>query len=270
MSQTNRLDEYDAQPTPKKSNTGLMIGGCIGCGCIGMIVLCIVVVVAAYRGCESLQGTFTDALQTGVCNNNLTQISAALDKYYEKYDSYPPAYTVDDDGNKLHSWRVLILPFLDDIDSEEQKHYENIKLDEPWNSEHNRQYHTEMPITFTCFQLQNFGNITQGHTSYKMVIGPGTLSEGSNSVTKDEITQNPFYITVIVEVVPNTNWMDPSEITVDEAVNGQMTGSHHKDGSYHIMRLDGTIEVMSKGEKLERKQFMIQATEDDEHDGHEH
>ena len=47
------------------------------------------------------------------CKNNLKQIGLALHNYHETYGAFPPAYTVDADGKRLHSWRTLILPYLD-------------------------------------------------------------------------------------------------------------------------------------------------------------
>src|SRR5262245_60216991 len=47
------------------------------------------------------------------CSNNLKQIGLALHNYHDKYGALPPAYTVDEDGKPLHSWRTLILPFME-------------------------------------------------------------------------------------------------------------------------------------------------------------
>jgi hypothetical protein len=47
------------------------------------------------------------------CGNNLKQIALALLTYETVYHALPPAYTVDADGKPLHSWRTLILPYLE-------------------------------------------------------------------------------------------------------------------------------------------------------------
>ena len=57
------------------------------------------------------------------CKNNLKQIGLALHNYHEKYQAFPPAYTVDATGKPLHSWRTLILPFVD-----QQALYDKIDL----------------------------------------------------------------------------------------------------------------------------------------------
>ena len=68
--------------------------------------------------------------------NNLKQIGLAVFNYSDTYDQYPngesPNVQYDDNGKPLLSWRVHILPFI-----EEDALYRRFKLDEPWNSPHN-------------------------------------------------------------------------------------------------------------------------------------
>jgi prepilin-type N-terminal cleavage/methylation domain-containing protein len=47
------------------------------------------------------------------CVNNLRQIILALRNYELTHKAFPPAYTVDADGRPLHSWRTLILPYIE-------------------------------------------------------------------------------------------------------------------------------------------------------------
>src|SRR5687767_14136115 len=46
------------------------------------------------------------------CKNNLKQIALALHNYHDVYGSFPPAYIADKDGRPMHSWRVLLLPYI--------------------------------------------------------------------------------------------------------------------------------------------------------------
>src|SRR3990172_9467251 len=67
------------------------------------------------------------------CKNNLHQIEMALHYYHDKYHCFPPAYVADASGRPLHSWRVLLLPFL-----EQENLYRQYRFDEPWDGPHNR------------------------------------------------------------------------------------------------------------------------------------
>lgn len=55
----------------------------------------------------------------------------AMHNYHDTYNHFPEPASRDDDGNPLLSWRVAVLPFI-----EQQALYEKFRLDEPWNSEH--------------------------------------------------------------------------------------------------------------------------------------
>ncbi len=79
------------------------------------------------------------------CVNNEKQIGLALHNYHARHNAFPPAYSVGKDGAPLLSWRVLILPFLDQNDLFREFH-----LDEPWDSPHNRTLIAKMPVTYRC------------------------------------------------------------------------------------------------------------------------
>ena len=74
-------------------------------------------------------------------------IVCALLAYQREHGALPPTFTVDAEGKPLHSWRVLILPYLGE---KEKALYDEIALDEPWNSEHNRQFFDRAPSTYKC------------------------------------------------------------------------------------------------------------------------
>jgi prepilin-type N-terminal cleavage/methylation domain-containing protein len=75
------------------------------------------------------------------CTSNLKQIAVALHNYEEAHKALPPGYTVDVNGRPLHSWRTLILPYL------EQALYRTIDLSKPWNDPANAQaLGTSVPV----------------------------------------------------------------------------------------------------------------------------
>jgi hypothetical protein len=78
-------------------------------------------------------------------SNNLKQQLLALHNFHDTYNRFPAAYSVDEDGKPLLSWRVHILPFI-----EQQELYKQFHLDEPWDSEHNKTLIAKMPKTFAA------------------------------------------------------------------------------------------------------------------------
>lgn len=77
--------------------------------------------------------------------NNIRQITVAVENYGECNKQFPPR------GENGHSWRVYLLPYLG-----EQDLYNQIRLDEPWNSDWNKQFHNQMPRVYAnplCRQI---------------------------------------------------------------------------------------------------------------------
>src|SRR6185295_15143515 len=54
-----------------------------------------------------------EASHRSQCQSNLKQLGQALRNYHDVYGSFPPAFVPGPDGRPWHSWRVLILPYLD-------------------------------------------------------------------------------------------------------------------------------------------------------------
>jgi len=79
------------------------------------------------------------------CMNHLKQIRLALDFYHDEYNALPPAYTTDANGKRLHSWRTLILPYM-----EHAALYKQINLSKPWNDPVNSALSSQMPEQFRC------------------------------------------------------------------------------------------------------------------------
>src|SRR4030095_9667762 len=86
-----------------------------------------------------------------------------------QYGSFPPAYIADKNGRPMHSWRILILPFL-----EEQALFSRYNFNEPWDGPNNRKLHGTTIALFEC-PADESPNRPTGMTSYVLVTGPGTL-----------------------------------------------------------------------------------------------
>ena len=72
--------------------------------------------------------------------NNLKQIAMALQCYHQANGCFPPAYIADKTGKPMHSWRVLILPYLDRDDL-----YKAYNFTEPWDGPNNKKLATSRP-----------------------------------------------------------------------------------------------------------------------------
>jgi hypothetical protein len=86
-----------------------------------------------------------EAARRTQCSNNLKQIALAFHNYHDTYKTFPPAYIPDENGRPMHSWRVLILPFL-----EQQALYNMYNFDEPWDSPANAMVTSTAIPVFQC------------------------------------------------------------------------------------------------------------------------
>ena len=187
------------------------------------------------------------------CSNHEKQIVLALHNYHDKHGALPPLYTVDDEGKPLHSWRVLILPYI-----EQRSLYEQIRLDEPWDSEHNRQFHDQMPIIYRCPSM-SLGN-PRKDCSYSAIAGgsfvPAKEAGSVLGLKLEEFTSGLSNTLAIFEVAEPFCWMNPTaDVSLDDFVQNGMNACH--SGAVNLMALmDGSIRsytVMSGGEKTLRE-----------------
>src|SRR5271166_372859 len=81
-----------------------------------------------------------EAARRAQCTNNLKQIALAMHNYASANNCFPPAATYTRDGKPLLSWRVLILPYL-----EQASLYNQFHLDEAWDSPNNKPLGDRMP-----------------------------------------------------------------------------------------------------------------------------
>jgi hypothetical protein len=150
-----------------------------------------------------------EAARRSVCEGRLNRIQMALFYYHDAYGRLPPAYIADAEGRPMHSWRVLLLPYLD-----EQKVYEEYDFSEPWNGPHNRRLeHRTNRVIFHCPS----GPYREDSvvTDFVAVTGPGTAFPGTAALSFEDITDGPENTILFVEIAKSDiHWMEPRDLDV--------------------------------------------------------
>lgn len=166
--------------------------------------------------------------QRGLCRQNLEKIAAALNNYAQDYGSYPPPTTFAADGTAMHSWRVLILPYLG-----YQSLYDSYRLDKPWDSEINQAIAFRMPTEYSSPGAPpGFAS----SCSYFLITGPGTLFPSSGPLGPDDVTDNPQQTLLLVEsTTPPLNslqWLEPGDFKLGSLTFniGSDIGGNHTGG----------------------------------------
>ena len=259
--QTNVSDEYAGRSGP-----------CAGCGktvtvpppsqpvpyappkssSAGPIVL-IVILVVVLLGVLACGGLFVwipmatmptgrEAARRMQCSNNLKQIGLAMHNYHDAFGCFPPAYVPDENGQPMHSWRVLVLPYL-----EQKPLYDQYNFDEPWDSPQNLALANLVPPVFQCPSDTLVG---PSETSYLMIVGPGTVSDGPTATKIQEIADGTSNTILVVEAAGcGVNWLEPRDLDaerlsylIDDPVDRGIA-SEHPDGA-NFLFCDGSVTLV--------------------------
>lgn len=171
----------------------------MACACSGILVALLLPAVQQAR----------TAARVAQSTNHMKQIALALHNYHDEYGSFPPAYTVDENGQPLHSWRVLILPYL-----EQGMLYERLNLEEPWDSPANQAVAETMPAIYSSPFLESDAG---DHTPYVAIAGPNTVISTESSKAFRDITVGASNAVMVVEDLANpVVWTQPDDLSPAE------------------------------------------------------
>jgi uncharacterized protein DUF1559 len=160
------------------------------------------------------------------CANNLKQILMALHGYHDEHGSFPPAYVADKNGEPMHSWRVLILPYLD-----RQDLYDHYDFNEPWDCPKNRRLLSSSSNPYQCPEQREENS---SEANYVAVIGPRTAWPGDEPTKVADFADGTSTTLVVVEVVDSgIAWTEPKDLTIHQAVEGLQQGGGLAIGSGH-------------------------------------
>ena len=185
-----------------------------------------------------------------MCANNLKQIGLALRNYEQVYDVLPPAYTLDAQGRPLHSWRTLILPFL-----EQQSLYQSIDLSKPWNDPTNAQALATEVFIFRCPRAKGPSN----KTTYLAVVGPDSCLTVGKSRHLAEITDAHDATVMIIEAddehaVP---WMAPVDAEESVFLGLGPSAKFHHAGGMNAGFADGSVRFLKATTPADVRRAMV-------------
>ena len=127
-----------------------------GCGLVAVLLLVGILVLGVMVFRTASSGIKVSVDRT-MSQNQLRQLSLGLWNYQDTYRAFPASYNTDEKGRPLLSWRVHLLPFI-----EQEALYNQFKLDEPWDSPHNKKLIELMPEIYRSPRSE----APTGYTSY--------------------------------------------------------------------------------------------------------
>jgi prepilin-type processing-associated H-X9-DG protein len=209
------------------------------------------------------RGGAREAARRMQCSNHLKQIGLALQNYHDTFQSLPPAYIADADGKPMHSWRVLILPFLEANNPQQMALAKKYDFNEPWNGPNNSKLHKEVMDVFRCPSRP--GKQSNTETSYVVVRGTQTAWPGEKAIGFKSVTDGASETILVVEMADSgIHWMEPRDLEMDKmamAVNspdGRGISSAHPNVAMAVF-FDGHTAAIPKNTPPEtlRRLLMI-------------
>lgn len=195
--------------------------------------------------------------QARTCAKNMGLIADAISAYVADHGSYPPAYSVDATGKPLHSWRVLILPYLG-----YPQLYSQIDLTRPWDSPENAALAAQMPREYRCPADQDLNAV---ETSYLGICGTGhqCFFEQDHPRLKSELTDGAALTVMITEATGmGIHWMQPRDLDAAEFVGWNNSsyrgaGSMHPDLRFLVITADGKVWSLSPSASSEELRALV-------------
>ena len=187
-----------------------------------------------------------EAARRNSCFNNLKQIGIGLQNYADAHGHYPPAYTTDAEGNRLHSWRTLVLPFC-----ESSPLYSSIDLTKPWDDPANAKAASTVIRFYQCPSVA-FDDPNSPLTTYLAVVTPESAIRAANSRTPEELEEVAASVVLVIDAPHEhaVHWMSPEdadETTLAEMLNSDDAQLQHTGDILPGLFADGQVAAISKG-----------------------
>ena len=193
--------EFEGMLTPKRTGKRIVleVEGIENTATIGTLIGLLLPAVQAGR----------QAAMRMDASNNLKQLGLAMHNYESAYRTLPAtAILQQGTGKPLLSWRVAILPYI-----EQAALYNQFHLDEPWDSEHNIKLLDMMPAVYKSRSK----NVKPGHTTYVAPVSEETMLRKDELAKFSEVTDGLSNTIMLIEAgdeaaVP---WTKPDDLDID-------------------------------------------------------
>jgi uncharacterized protein (TIGR03067 family) len=157
---------------------------------------------------------------------NLMKIGLAMHEYHDKLGHLPPPAIFDNNGKPLLSWRVALLPYLEQDDL-----FRQFKEDEPWDSANNKKLLEKMPSIYGMEGKDTF---------YQVFTGKDTAFEGKDGVKFQDVMAGLSQTILVAEAGKSVPWTKPDDLPFEIGKPLPKLGGIFKDG-FHLLMGDGSV-----------------------------
>lgn len=178
--------------------------------------------------------------------NNLKQLSLALLNYEATYNRLPMAANYAEGSKHPYSWRVALLPFL-----EQQSLYDQYRFDEPWDSEANKLVLEQIPDQYRS----PFDDPASTSAGYFVFSGPATVLNAEHTVQLRNITDGTSNTLTFVEAKRAIPWTKPEDIAY--AADSPLPKLDRWTSELHAAMCDGSVHALADDIAEERLRALI-------------
>jgi Protein of unknown function (DUF1559) len=223
---------------------------------IAVVVACGVVLALIATGLQfgsSSISKIASSRSSGVSIRKLESIAKALNNYAAKHGQFPPPVVKGPNGQPMHSWRVMLLPYFSEDQNTLMQVYNSYDRSKPWNDPANLAIQYQIPDVYLHPNVNNTGWGTS--SSYYLVVGNGTLFPVSGPLKPSEITDKTSQTILVVEgnpAVASSSWTEPVDLDFVNMTGDLLSGSLNEiggqsddtvtmatvDGRGHALQLD--------------------------------
>lgn len=206
---------------------GILAAVVLGGGCIVLLLVALLLpAIQAARG----------AARRSQSSNNLKQIALALHNYHDTYGQLPPAYVADESGTPLYSWRVLILPFI-----EQNALYQQFDKTKAWDAPENIAISN---MSVEVFRSAADETLAPNGTSYVTIVDANSLLGTDTPVPFGQVTDGTSNTLAVIETKGiGGSWAAP----IDPALSSISTKIGRNPGEIQPVHPGGTNAAMADG-----------------------
>ncbi len=176
-----------------------------------------------------------EAARRAQSTNNLKQIMLA-DFNQESAQGKFPGNICDAEGKPLLSWRVAILPYV-----EQQALYNEFHLDEPWDSPHNKPLLDRMPQVYRSPKALPKDNTT----FYQAFVGEGAFYDSATKAPSvADVTDGTSNTIAVVEAAKSVPWSKPEDVPFDREKDVPKLGGLNWAGGFNAAFADGSVRFL--------------------------
>lgn len=190
-------------------------------------------------------------LRDRIAEISLKRVARGLIAYQSVHGHFPPAVLTNPETKTTYSWRVAILPFLD-----QEELYKQYRKDQPWDSPENQKLLQQIPVEY-----QSFPAVGSTNTHCLALIEPGRLFQNGAETRLTELEgAGGLTRPMLLSAASRIPWTKPEDLVIGE--KWELPVPESGDGQVHlstplgvVSRVDQSAFVSSGGKRIYQNSF---------------